>query len=104
MGMVWLVLVFFQGLASTNYITGFVDAGLSAAAVVFILVRFGFLSFIFTQFFISLAVFYPLTSDPSAWYAGNALFALGVGLALAFYGFYTSLAGQPLFRGGLLQD
>ena len=103
-GMVWLLLVAFEGLASANLSTGLLHAGLGAAGVLFILVRFGFLTFIFTQFFILLAILYPLTSDPSAWYAGNALFALALGLAVAIYGFYISLAGQPLFRGCLLQD
>jgi hypothetical protein len=30
--------------------------------------------------------------------------ALIVALALAAFGFYTSLAGEPLFRGGLPDD
>jgi hypothetical protein len=27
-----------------------------------------------------------------------------IGLAVAIYGFSVSLAGQPLFKGGLFQD
>jgi len=46
----------------------------------------------------------PLTANFSAWYADSSL-ALLIGLlALAGYAFHTSLAGQPVFRDGLLQD
>jgi len=51
-----------------------------------------------------LCIEYPLTTDLAAWYAEGALFALTVAGALALYGFHTSLAGQPLFRGKLLED
>jgi serine/threonine protein kinase len=100
----WLMIVAFQGLASSNLTTGLIDAALGSAIFLFILVRFGLLASIFAEFFILLGVLYPLTSDFSAWYSGVTIFALAIGLGLAIYGFYVSLAGQPLFRGGLLQD
>ena len=75
----------------------YIIAGLTAALWLFVLLRFGLLAtvtvFIFADF-----RFYPLTSDFSVWYAGSSAFALLVAVALAVYGFYTSLAGQPLFR------
>jgi hypothetical protein len=49
--------------------------------------------------FMHLLIFYPITSDLSAWYAGDFILAVIVALALVVFGFYTSLAGQPLFRG-----
>src|SRR5262245_23900818 len=77
--------------------TDYIIAGLTAALWLFVLLRFGLLAtvtvFIFADF-----RFYPLTSDFSVWYAGSSAFALLVAVALAVYGFYTSLAGQPLFR------
>ncbi len=45
--------------------------------------------------------FAPMTLDPSQWYAGYSFFALAVMVALMLYGFYISLAGQPLFRDEL---
>jgi hypothetical protein len=51
-----------------------------------------------------LVIFYPITSDFSAWYAADFVLALLISLALAGFGFYTSLAGQPLFRASLPDD
>ena len=39
---------------------------------------------------------FPITSDLSAWWAGNTLFVLASVLALTGYGFYTSLARHSL--------
>jgi serine/threonine-protein kinase len=100
----WLLLVAFQGLASDNLTAGLIGAAINSAISIFLLVRFGLLATIFAEFFFLLGVFYPLTSDLSAWYSGVTIFALAIGLALAIYGFYISLAGQPLFKEGLLQD
>jgi hypothetical protein len=51
------------------------------------------------QFFYFMGQFFPYTADFSAWYAGNTILALLICVAFALYGFYTSMAGQPLFRG-----
>jgi hypothetical protein len=45
----------------------------------------------------------PLTIDLTAWYAVQALPVVGVVLALAAYGFHTSLGGKPAF-GRVLED
>jgi hypothetical protein len=103
-GVFWLFLAGLSGLALGGHYFGWIRAALSAAMVTFVLLRFGFLALIFTYFFLFFGVFYPLTSDLSAWYATSALFAPVVGAALAVYGFYISLAGQRLFKGGLLED
>jgi serine/threonine-protein kinase len=80
-------------------------AGVTISAItLFVLLRFGMLALVFMQFFILIFNFYPVTSDFSAWYAGTALFAVVLGLALILYGFKSSLAGQPLFHGSLLGD
>jgi hypothetical protein len=47
---------------------------------------------------------HPITSDLSAWYAGDFVLVLIISLALVGFAFYTSLAGQPLFRGALPDD
>ncbi|MGI9165671.1 MAG: hypothetical protein ACR2G5_04685 [Pyrinomonadaceae bacterium] len=94
----WLVIVGFQGLASDNLTTGLITAAFNSAIFLVILVRFGLLATIFAEFFLLLGVLYPLTSDFSVWYSGVTLFVLAIGLTVAIYGFFTSLAGQPLFR------
>ena len=68
-----------------------------ATATVFVLTRLGLLATTSFLFFQGLCVEYPLTTDFSVWYAEGALFALGVAVALAVYGFRLSLAGRSLF-------
>jgi serine/threonine-protein kinase len=84
--------------------TGLLFDAAFAALLIFVAIRFGLLATISALFFDYLCTAYPFTSDLSAWYAGATLFAAVVAVALAGYGFYTSLAGQPLFKRGLLEE
>ena len=72
--------------------------------VVLAVARFGLLTLIFTFMFVHLSVFFPVTTELSAWYAGGFILDLLVLLALVLHGFRTSLAGQPLLGGRLLED
>jgi hypothetical protein len=72
--------------------------------LVVVLTRFGLLALIWTLFFDHLWVFFPVTTEFSAWYAAGFIVELVMLSALALYGFRTSLAGQPLFRGKFLED
>jgi hypothetical protein len=47
---------------------------------------------------------FPLTPNFSAWYAGTGMIGPLVVLALAVFAFYTSLGGQKIFEGKLLED
>jgi serine/threonine-protein kinase len=69
-----------------------------------VLTRFGLLALIATHFFTHLLPFYPVTTEFSAWYATSFLLQLFVLGAVLLYSFYTSLAGQTLFRGQFLED
>jgi serine/threonine-protein kinase len=71
---------------------------------VFVLIRFGLLAFAVQGLFNILLETYPLTTQGSAWYAGISLAGILLMAAMAFYGFYISLAGQPLFGGKFLED
>jgi serine/threonine-protein kinase len=75
-----------------------------SAASLFVLLRFGMLTLVFTEFFILFFNVYPVTNDFSAWYAGSVAFAAALGVGLMLYGFKSSLAGQPLFKGSLVGD
>jgi serine/threonine-protein kinase len=84
-------------------------AGVPAALVgaflsVWVLYRYGLLATITALFFLHLNIFFPITSEFTAWYAGDFVLALIISLVLAGYGFYTSLAGQPVFRGKFLEE
>jgi serine/threonine-protein kinase len=64
-------------------------------------VRFGLVVLAVAVFTADLLLNLPFTMDLSAWYApGSTCVILSI-LALAFWGFYTALAGQPLFREDL---
>ncbi len=68
------------------------------------LYRYGLLAMISTQFFFHVFVFFPITTELTAWYAAGFVLDLIIMIALAAYAFYISLAGQPLFRGNLLEE
>jgi serine/threonine-protein kinase len=46
----------------------------------------------------------PLTTNFSTWYSGTTLYAFCIALALAAFAFRTSLGGQKLFEGKLLEE
>ena len=85
-------------------VEGVVFASLSAVLLLVVLYRYGLLALISTIFFVHLPVFYPITSELTAWYAADFVLVLMICLALVIFGFYTSLAGEPLFRGALPDD
>ncbi len=74
--------------------------GLNVTMLVWLLVRFGLLAAVSANVVIRLLQL-PITTDTSAFYFGNGLFAVGLVLAIAMYGFYTSLAGRPVFAEAL---
>lgn len=83
-------------------------------AMVFILVQYGLLVFVMMRFGLvammgCLLVMYglqlfPTTLNFAAWYAGTGLAPIVLLLALAVFAFYTSLGGQKLFQGSLLEE
>jgi len=79
-------------------------ACISVLLLIWALYRYGLLALISAIFFVHLTIFFPITSDLSAWYAADFVLASIAGLALVVFGFYTSLAGQPLFRSSLFSD
>ena len=65
------------------------------------LARYGVLALMAAFFFTHLWAFYPVTTEVTAWYATSANLQVLLLLAIAVYGFRTSLAGQRLVRGDL---
>ncbi|HKP83230.1 MAG TPA: protein kinase [Pyrinomonadaceae bacterium] len=100
---VWLIMTVALGLTHET-LYAFPVAALATLLVIVVLYRYGLLALISTIFFLHLMIFFPVTSDFSAWYAADYVLALIISLALAVFGFYTSLAGEPLFRGALPDD
>ena len=67
----------------------------------FMVLRFGFVALAVGIFTVDLIGNLPVTTDLSAWYAGNALFILGLVAAMAIWGCYSALAGQKLVKENL---
>ena len=67
------------------------------------LLRFGLIALATTISMVTVFSSIPYTLDFSAWYAGSAVSVVLSVLGLAAWGFYTSLAGQPLWKGELLE-
>jgi serine/threonine protein kinase len=68
----------------------------------YILYRFGLVALTVLFFVGQLADNMPLASPLSAWYTEGGLVAMVTILAVAFYGFYVSRAGKPVFGTGAL--
>lgn len=66
--------------------------------IVIVVFRVGFITLATALFVTNLLGSVPLTLDTSAWYFVSALFPLLSVVALALWGFYTSLAGQKLWK------
>ena len=99
----WLIMTVTLSLTNETVIS-VPFAALTGFLVIWVLYRYGLLALISAVLFMHLMIFYPITSEFSAWYAGDYVLALIVLLALVVFSFYTSLAGQPLFRGTLPDD
>ena len=100
----WIILTALGVLGGENPALDFVFGGISTALTIVVLMRFGMLAMFFTQFFVLIFNFFPITTNLSAWYAGGTIFPLVIASALVLYGFRISLAGQKVFRGALVDD
>jgi hypothetical protein len=101
---VWVLLTAVYTLLAQVSLVMIPFTAMSSLLLLLTLYRYGLLAAISALFLVHLWVFYPITTELTAWYAMDFTIALAICVALAVYGFYTSLAGQPLFGGKLLED
>jgi serine/threonine-protein kinase len=76
---------------------------LTNTVIIFIAVRFGVLatlSFVLVEFLSRI----PFAADLTTWYAGNFILFILIIVALSFYGFYTSIAGQKLWQAKVFDE
>ena len=104
LSLLFVLLTIFGTLVSYQTLVVLPTAALSAAIMLFILYRYGFLALCAMMFFAHLWVFYPITTELRAWYAIDFVIAGIICIALAAYACYTSMAGQKIFGGKLLED
>jgi len=70
-----------------------------AGSVVFLLLRFGLLAYAMGVFTVQILTEFPITRHVSAWYAPSGVLSIVVIVALAIYGFRTTLEGRPALAG-----
>jgi len=99
---VFLFTVFYSSVSQFNPVALGINVIINGLTV-FLLIRFGLLALVATWVFAFLTNF-PLTTQASAWYAGISLTGILLMAAMAFYGFYTSLGGRPVFGGAVLEE
>jgi serine/threonine-protein kinase len=105
----WLASLAWAALLATPIVgegrtIGWVAGGFRALILLFVLRRGGLLSFAVALFFMFSVIEVPITLDVGAWYAPRALPVVAVLVALALYGFRTSLGGKPVFGSSLMDD
>jgi len=100
----WLLFTLASGLGGRFLLINMIYAALFSALLIGVATRFGLLALTTALFFISFFGNSPMTTDFSVWYAASTIFALTATLALVAYAFYTSLAGQKVFKGNLLHE
>ncbi|HEX8619540.1 MAG TPA: serine/threonine-protein kinase [Thermoanaerobaculia bacterium] len=100
----WLLFSLFMGLLRGGGAIGFPLAVVVPSLLLLVLTRHGVLALIAAIFVMHLGVFYPITTELSAWYATSFILELIVVAAVALYGFKTSLAGQRLAAAGLFDE
>ncbi len=96
----WAAVALHATLYVALYGSGFGYAGIAffITGWHFLFFRFGWLSILVGTLIADVLVGFPLTSDPSSWYAYATTIAASLVLALTLYGFKVSLAGRPAFR------
>ena len=97
----WAVL--FTLLASTES-HGLGERSIFSCLAVFVMIRFGLLALVTNFVVFNIVQRFPLTTQGSAWYAGIGLTGILLIVAMALYGFYTSLGGRPVFGGAVLEE
>jgi predicted Ser/Thr protein kinase len=99
-------LMFTAGLAflGGNTVFSWIGAAVAAGITTFVLYRYGILVMLSTLLYLHLYIEFPATTQITAWYATGFLLNLMLLIALAFYAFHTSLAGQKVFGGKLLEE
>jgi len=79
-------------------VLGWFVVGISLSLGVWVYLRLGLLAGTVMYLTRSTLLAAPLTTNVSAWYAGNGLAVVAFLFALAAFGFYTSQAGRPIFQ------
>ena len=104
----WLVAIVAVTMFSASNLGGeqplldFLFSVLIWLSILLVLKRFGLLVLVTGLVAQNVLILFPVTTHLSRWYAASAMTGLAFFAALAFYGFHTARAGQPIFSGAVL--
>src|SRR6185369_17384474 len=93
----WLLITVMGSLITSSSLIMVPFSAVSAVLVVFVLHRYGLLTLIAALFVAHLYVFFPITTDLTAWYATDFTIALVICLVLGVYAAYASVGGSKVF-------
>ena len=88
---------------SGHFWIGFLNTAGALMLFILLLVRVGLLAAVMQVYVFGLFIFFPVTADLGAWYAGAGVTALLVLAALTLFGFTTALAGRPALGKAALE-
>ncbi len=101
--LIWIAFFFSSQFSQSHWI-GLVCIAIVVIAFIFCAENFGPVALMSALTVFHLWVFYPITTELTAWYASSFALCMVILLALAVYAFYISLGGQKVFKGRLLQE
>jgi hypothetical protein len=103
-GIAAVILFSIPSLNDESPILSFLMAVLIWVSILLVLKRFGLLAMVTGLVVQNVLILFPVTTHFSRWYAAPGLTGLAFIAALAFYGFHTARAGQPIFSGAVLDN
>jgi serine/threonine-protein kinase len=99
LGVAWLLFTGLSTLSVRPLKISVIFAAVYSALIIVAATRFGLLTLTSALFFVTMFGNYPMTTDFSIWYASSTIFVLVITGAVTAFAFYTSLGGQPVFKG-----
>lgn len=101
---VWIILTAFATLISQSSLIMVPLIAITAFLAIFAMRRYGLLALTTTSVVAHLLIFFPVTTDLTAWYAMDFTIAMGISLALAGFAAYTAVGGAKVFSGKMFAD
>lgn len=106
----WLAALAYFGVSCAMFLppasdkmSAFAGIALNVLVVLVLLHYFGFLSLVVMNLIDAMAAMAPVLWPPASWHTGILISMLAVIIAIAVYGYLTSLGGRRLFSADLLE-
>jgi hypothetical protein len=99
-----LLLSAFAAVSSAHFWIMFLTVAVADAVFVLLIVRIGLLAAVAAFYVSGVFIFFPVTGNLRAWYAGAGVAALLVLAVITLLGFTTALAGRPVLGKAVLGE